>query len=42
MYPNATEDLLSNDPEPCGNAVQIKSFVDSDPSCDKVTRQYKH
>ena len=39
MYPDAKEDIPSNAPEPCGNAVQINCFVDSDHAGDKVTRQ---
>ena len=39
MYPDTTEDIPSNAPEHCGNAVQMNLFVDSDHAGDKVTRQ---
>ena len=39
MYPDATEDLPTNAPEPRGNPVQINCFVDSDHAGDRLTRR---
>ena len=39
LYPDALEDMPSNAPEPEGNPVQVKCFVDSDHTGDRLTCQ---
>ena len=39
LYPDATEDLPENMPEPKGKEIQITVFVDADHARDKVTRR---
>ena len=39
MYPDATEDMPPNAPEPRGHPIQVNCFVDSDHAGDRVTRR---
>ena len=39
LYPDATEELSPNAPEPRGLPVQLNAFVDADHAGDKITRR---